>query len=213
MEIEGPICILIAEGHSIFALGLRSCIESYGEGVRFLGVAEDGQEAVSLAESLNPNVILMDIHLAKVSGLDATKKIRSMFPHIEVIILAADDQMKNINDALLAGASGYVLKSVTQDGLLTAIRNVAHGGSAFSPEVSQRLISILRNPRLEMNALSAEDRQILDYMAEGWTNESIGNALSLSVSTVEVHARNILQKLGVSLRTQAVASAIRNHLI
>ncbi|HUW88876.1 MAG TPA: response regulator transcription factor [Candidatus Paceibacterota bacterium] len=208
-----PIRVLVIDDHPIFRLGVCERINTIGERVVLVGEGQDGVVAHRLAGELTPHVILMDLQMPLMGGIEATSKIKADFPEIQIIILSADDEINDVNDALQAGASGYLLKSVSGLELQEAIFAVMDGGSVLSPTVARRLLTDLRAPVGTTINLSEREIQILRMVATGTTNKSISNELFLSVRTVEAHIHKIFQKLGVSTRTEAVTTAIRKGLI
>ena len=210
---NSDIRVLIVEDHPIFRLGLSSRIESMGGNVQLVGQAADGIEALPLVDTLKPNVILMDLNMPRMSGIEATRKIKQSFPEVQIIILSADDEINDINLALQAGASGYLLKSVSGEDLQQSISMVMNGDSVLSPSVAKRLLFILRKPSVVEAVLSDREVQILELVASGATNKKISLELFLSIRTIETHVHHIFQKLGVTSRTEAVTTAIRKQLI
>ncbi|MDP1711221.1 MAG: response regulator transcription factor [Candidatus Nanopelagicaceae bacterium] len=207
------IRVLVIDDHPIFRLGVCERINTIGERVVLVGEGEDGVAAHRLAGELTPHVILMDLQMPVMAGIEATSKIKADFPEIQIIILSADDEINDVNAALQAGASGYLLKSVSGLELQEAIFTVIDGGSVLSPTVARGLLTELRQPVGTTIKLSEREIQILKMVATGATNKSISNEIFLSTRTVEAHIHKIFQKLGVSTRTEAVTTAIRKGLI
>lgn len=207
------IRILVVDDHPIFRLGVCERIKAIGGRVNLVGEATDGLVAQKMADALRPDLILMDLNMPGISGIEATRNIKSAFKDIHIIVLSSDDEIGDVNAALQAGASGYLLKSVTGPELQEAIFAVMAGGSALSPTVARRLLTILTQPISTSVKLSEREVQILNLVSKGSTNKSIGKELFLSIRTVESHVHNIFQKLGVSSRTEAVTQAIRDKLI
>ena len=212
-EQDGVIRVLVIDDHPIFRLGVCKRIKAIGGRVQLVGEGNDGFAAHKLAAALDPHVILMDLNMPGISGIEATRSIKTDLPNIQIVILSADDEIDDINSALQAGASGYLLKSVSGLELQEAIFTVVNGGSVFSPSVARTLLTVLSHPVVASNTLSEREVQILKMVSTGATNKSIGKELFLSVRTVEAHVHKIFQKLGVSSRTEAVTQAIRDKLI
>lgn len=210
---DEEIRILVVDDHPIFRLGVCERIKEIGGRVALVGEATDGFDAQKMVGALRPHLILMDLNMPGISGIEATRNIKSEFKDIHIIILSSDDETDDVNAALQAGASGYLLKSVTGPELQEAIFAVMDGGSALSPSVARRLLTILTQPISAANSLSEREVQILKLVSTGATNKSISKELFLSTRTVESHVHKIFQKLGVSSRTEAVTQAIRDGLI
>jgi len=203
----------VVDDHPIFRLGVCERIKGIGGRVTLVGEATDGFDAQKMARALHPHLILMDLNMPGISGIEATQNIKSEFDSTHVIILSSDDEIDDVNAALQAGASGYLLKSVTGPELQEAIFAVMKGGSALSPSVARRLLTILTRPISTSTKLSEREIQILKLVSTGATNKTISKELFLSIRTVESHVHKIFQKLGVSSRTEAVTQAIRDKLI
>lgn len=213
IEQDDAIRVLVIDDHPIFRLGVCERIKAIGGRVQLVGEGSDGFAAHKLASALNPHVILMDLNMPGISGIEATRNIKTDLPSIQIIILSADDKMDDINSALQAGASGYLLKSVSGLELQEAIFTVIDGGSVLSPSVARSLVTALSQPAVRPDSLSEREIQILELVSTGATNKNIGGELFLSTRTVEAHVHKIFQKLGVSSRTEAVTQAIRDKLI
>jgi DNA-binding NarL/FixJ family response regulator len=208
-----PISILAIVSQPIFLRGISALIGSSSEKYRLVGEATDGIDAESLAATLNPDVILMGHRLPRQSGIEATKNIKANHPDIQIIMLSFIEDMSELNAAMLAGASGYLLKSVGEEELLKAIDIVMSGEAVFSPEIAKSLLAILRQPSKQKELLTERETQILRMVAIGATNKKIGQEMFLSIRTVETHIQHIFAKLGVTTRTEAVTNAIRKQLI
>ena len=211
-ESEPQIRILVVDDHPFFRAGLCERI-SRVDGWLLVGEACDGLSAYSLTAALAPHLILMDVSMPGTGGIDATKKIKSEFPEVQIIALSAGDSLENIKQILQAGASGYLMKTVTELELRTAILDVLRGGSALTPEVARNLISDLRQPHTTRMKLSDQELKILQMASQGLTNEKISKTLFLSVRTIETHMHNIFKKLNVSSRTEAVVHGLKFGLI
>ncbi|GAB4573344.1 MAG: response regulator transcription factor [Anaerolineae bacterium] len=207
-----PIRILIADDHTLFRDGLRALLSSV-EDISVVGEAASGQAAVALAADLIPDVILMDIQMPELNGIEATRQILRANPHIGVIMLTMFDDDDSVFAAMRAGARGYVLKGAEQTAMLRAIRSVASGESLFSPQIASRLMhffaSLNTSPRHAdiFPELTAREREILAMIARGSTNAEIAQELVISLKTVRNHVSNILNKLQVADRAQAAIRA------
>lgn len=210
--VETVVRILVVDDHPFFRAGLCERI-SRVEGWLLVGEASDGCEAYNLTAAVTPDVILMDVRMPEGSGIEATKKIKAAFPEVHIIALSADDSVEDIKEILQAGASGYLLKTVTEVELRSAVADVIKGGSALTPEVARHLISDLRAPKQTPKKLSDQELKILHMASHGATNEHISKNLFLSVRTIETHMHNIFKKLDVSSRTEAVVFALKHKLI
>lgn len=207
------IRILIVDDHPIFRLGVSERVKAIGGSIELVGEASDGFEAQKLTAALHPHVILMDLDMPGISGIEVTRNIKADYPEIQIIILSAAAEVDEINEVLQAGANGFLLKSVTGPELQEAIFAVIAGGSVLSPSVTRRLLPLLSHPVATSETLTEREIEILEMVSSGATNKNIGKQISLSVRTVEAHIHNIFQKLGVSSRTEAVTQAIRDGLI
>ena len=210
---DSEVRILVVDDHPIFRLGVSERVKAIGGNVVLVGEADDGLSAHSLAAALHPDVILMDLNMPGISGIEATRNIKADFPEIQIIILSASAETHEINEVLQAGANGFLLKSVTGPELQDAIFAVMAGGSVLSPSVTRRLLTALSQPADASSSLSEREIEILEMAATGATNKNIAKTLFLSMRTVEAHMHKIFQKLGVSSRTEAVTQAIRGRII
>jgi DNA-binding NarL/FixJ family response regulator len=200
------IRILIADDHPVFRFGLRMLLESEHD-LEVIGEAGSGEEALAQTEALQPDVVLMDINLPGINGVEATQRILQARPRTGVLMVTMLDD-NSLLAALRAGARGYLLKGAAADETLRAIRAVAHGEAIFSPAIAQRLAEALTAPppgaqAPPFPALTAREREILGLIARGVSNAAIAERLSLSLKTVRNHVSSILDKLQVSDRLQA----------
>jgi two-component system, NarL family, response regulator len=200
---QPPIRVLIADDHPIVRNGLVRMVE-LTDGMEVIAEAETGTEAVEQYRQHQPDVTLMDLRLPDMSGVDAIAVIRQEFPNARIIILTTYDTDEDIFRGLQAGAKGYLLKDIKMRQLLEAIRIVTAGQNYIPPEVGAKLAERINRPQL-----SEREREVLQVMSQGKTNQEIANELCISESTVKFHVNHILSKLGVSDRTQAVLMAIK----
>ena len=212
-ESVNEIRVLVVDDHPIFRMGVCARVRAMGGNIKLVGEASDGFESQNLTAALHPHVILMDLNMPGISGIEVTRNIKADFPEIQIIILSASAELNEINEALQAGAGGFLLKSVTGPELQEAIHSVIAGGSVLSPSVTRSLLSAMSNPATTSEALTERELEILMMVSTGATNKSIGKEIFLSMRTVETHIHNIFQKLGVTSRTEAVTQAIRDGLI
>ncbi len=210
---QAAIRVMVVDDHPIFRLGVCDRVKGIGPHVELVGEAADGFAARDLAATLHPDIILMDLNMPGISGIETTRNIKADFPNIQVIILSASAEIDEINEALKAGASGFLLKSVTGPELESAIFNVAGGGSVLSPAVTRSLLTDLKSSEAYSTELSGRELEILRLMMQGDTNKTIGGELALNMRAVEAHLHNIFQKLGVTTRADAISHAVRDNLI
>ena len=211
------IKILLAEDHKIVREGTRQLLEQSPD-MEVIGEASDGMEAVQLAADLHPDVIVMDVRLPRLNGIEATQTITLRFPEIRVLILSAYDDDSYVFPLLQAGASGYLLKTASGVELAEAIRQVHAGQKALAPRITAKLVNRLGGRGSYRAAgmpegLTDREMEVLRATAHGQPNKEIASALAISPQTVQVHLRNIFAKLGVDSRSQAVAYAIRRGWI
>jgi DNA-binding NarL/FixJ family response regulator len=205
------IRVLIADDHTLFRDGLRALLASIAD-IEVVGEAASGRETLRLAIENQPDVILMDIQMPDLNGIEATRQILRTSPHVGIIILTMFQDDDTVFAAMRAGARGYVLKGADQAVLLRAVRAVANGESLFSPEIAARLMqffaSLAPAARPELfSELTEREREILSFIADGQTNAEIAEKLVISMKTVRNHVSNIFSKLQVADRAQAVIRA------
>ena len=214
------IKVLIADDHRVVREGLAAILKTK-ENIVVVGEAQDGHEAVEKASSLMPDVILMDVSMPRMNGVEATRQIKREFPHVGIIALTMYDEQQYIFDLVRAGATGYLLKDTDSAQIVAAIRAVYRGESLIHPSVASKILaefSLLaqkkgKKPSWVEHDLSEREITVLKLVAEGKTNKEIANALDLSEKTVKNHVRNIFHKLQVYDRTQAAILGIRKGLI
>ena len=210
----GKIRILLAEDHVIVREGTRQLIQREPD-MEVVGEAGDGEEAIDLTNKLHPNVVIMDIAMPRLNGIEATKQIKALHPAISVLILTAYDNDQYIFAILEAGAAGYLLKNVRGSELVDAIRAVHAGESVLYPTVARRVISHLVSPfssiteAQAIEPLSGREMEVLKLAAKGISNKDIAKELFLSPRTVQAHLGNIFNKLGVGSRTEAILCGLR----
>ncbi len=209
------IKVLIADDHALFREGTRSLID-LEEDMIVVGEASNGEEAIELVEQLQPHVVLMDIAMPKVNGIEATRRIKADYPAAAVLILTAYDNDQYIVALLEAGAAGYLLKNVSGNDLVNAIRAVYAGEAVLHPAIAKKVFQRLSSPGTEapkakpMAELSDREMEILKLAARGMSNQDIATSLFLSRRTVQAHLANIFRKMDVGSRTEAVLQALKN---
>ena len=211
------ISILLVDDHNIVREGTRQLLEQSAD-MHVVGEASDGLDAVNLAEKMQPDVIVMDVRLPRLNGIEATRTITTRFPNIKVLILSAYDDDSYVFPLLEAGASGYLLKTSSGAELAEAIRQVHAGQTALSPRISKKIVSRMNTHQVYrtnnmLEGLTEREMEVLRAAAHGDTNKVIAAKLGISVQTVQVHLRNIYGKLWVGNRSEAVARAIQNGWI
>jgi DNA-binding NarL/FixJ family response regulator len=210
--MSDPIRVLIADDHAVLREGLRSFLELQ-DGIEIVGDAADGAEAVELAERLRPAVVLMDLVMPKLDGVEAMRELRERVPETRVIILTSYIDDERLLPAIRAGAAGYLLKNAEPQELARAIR-AAHAGEALiDPTVAARLVERLGDERAgdSYESLTAREREVLDLIARGFSNKRIALELGIAEKTVKTHVGNLLGKIGVADRTQAALYATRHR--
>jgi NarL family two-component system response regulator LiaR len=207
-----PIRVLIVDDHIVVRSGLGAVL-AVSDDMSLVGEAGDGEEAIQLCERLQPDVILMDLVMPKMDGIAATKAIHERWPKVCIIALTSFKEREYVEGVLKVGATSYLLKNVSADELVSSIRRAMAGQPSLSPEVAQVLIQKAIEPPLPGSDLTDRERGVLTLMVEGKSNGVIAGLLFVSQSTVKYHVSNILSKLGVSGRTEAVALAVKHHLV
>ena len=206
-----PISVLIVDDQTVVRDGLNALL-SAETGMKVIGLAGDGEEAVKLASQLRPDVILMDLVMPHLDGVQATLQIKKAFPEARILVLTSFAENHMVFSAIKAGAIGYLMKDTSSEELIQAIRDTYHNRPALGPDIARKLmLDIQGQDELAPpeNPLTEREVEIVQQMALGKTNQEIANELWLSERTVRTHVTNILAKLGLSNRTQAVLYALR----
>ncbi len=208
---EEPIRVLIADDHPLFRGGMRALLMA-DQGTELVGEATTGEEACAMVGGLRPDVVLMDLQMPDLSGIEATRRILRTSPNIRILVVTMFEDDHSVFSAIRAGARGYVLKGANPDEVLRAIRVVADGEAIFSPSIATRLIDFFGSLRPEVvpqsfPELTDREGEILALLAQGRSNAEIARSLSLSAKTVANHVSNILSKLQVADRAQAMLRA------
>ena len=202
--------LLIADDHPVVRSGLKGMLESQPD-FEVVGEAENGVEALSLAERLSPDVVLMDLRMPEMDGVTATKRIKATRPETNVLVLTTYESDADIFRAVEAGATGYMLKDTPREGLYNAVRAAAEGKPLLASAVAARLMDRVRRPNEE--TLSGREIEILELVAAGTSNKGIAKQLWISETTVKTHMLHIFEKLGVADRTAAVTVALRRRIL
>lgn len=210
------IRVVVADDHTVVREGIRFVLNSQPD-MEVIGEAGDGQEAVAKVQELRPDVVLMDLAMPGIGGLEATRKIKVLLPEAHILILTMQEGEEYFFKALDAGASGYLLKGASTADLVAGIRAVHTGGVALGPVVAKKLVtdylSHSGDAAASYDGLSPREREVLTLIAEGKTNQDIATALYLSVNTVQTHRAHIMEKLNMHNRTDLIKYAIQKGLI
>ena len=215
------IRVLVVDDHALFRRGI--CQVLLGEeGIDVVGEAEDGAEAHALAVRLRPDVVLMDVNMPGTGGIEATGRIAVDLPDVRILMLTVSDDEEDLFRAITAGAVGYLLKEISSDEVAEAVRAVVRGQTLLSPAMASKLIGeyatlarrvAASSARVAVPRLTAREREVLTLVAHGYTNRDIGRQLFISGNTVKNHVRNILEKLQIHTRAEAVVFAVRENLL
>lgn len=209
------IRILLADDHTILRDGIRSLLEEEAD-MQVIGEAEDGRTAVNMACQLEPDVILMDIGMPLLNGLEATRQIKRDCKHTNVLILTMHENEEYIRQVLASGAMGYILKDTAARDLLDAIRAVHRGEAVLSPAITRLVIEdYLRwgDMQQSVNGLTPREQEVLQLIAEGYKNKEIASILHISIKTVQSHRSNLMQKLDLHNRSDLIKYAIQKKII
>ncbi len=216
---EPPIRVLLADPHALFRRGVRIVLEEEPD-IEIVGEASEGPEAVELVEQLVPDVVLMDVRMPGLSGIEATRRVRALVPGVKVAILTVSEDDEDLFASVRAGATGYLLKEVSIEEIAEAVRAVARGHSLVSPSMASRLLAEFNvlSHRLEDGSghaprLSERELQVLRLVARGLSNKEIAAELVIAENTVKNHVRNILEKLQLRSRMEAAMYAVREKLV
>lgn len=216
-----PIRILIVDDHTLFRSGIKLVLQRH-EGFEVVGEAGDGLEGIKRAKQLKPDVVLLDLHMPGIGGLEALRVLVEEVPEAQVVMLTVSEDAVDLMDTLRAGARGYLLKNIDTTFLLESIQRAARGESVMSPLIAHKLADSLRAPPpkedvvvadISPDKLSPRERQIIVMLARGDSNKEIAQVLKLSESTIKIHVQGILRKLHIAKRVQAAVYAVAHGLI
>jgi DNA-binding NarL/FixJ family response regulator len=213
-----PIGVMVVDDHAFVRRGVRAYIDTVPS-FRMIGEAGDGEEALALLRRWRttgdpmPDVVLMDLHMPKLGGVEATEAISRAHPEVKVVVLTSFGEIERVHAALAAGAAGYLLKDAEPEEVGTAIRAAAVGEVHLDSAVARQLTRRMTAPQVGLSALTAREREILALVAQGHSNREIAEQLVISERTARTHVSNVLSKLQLSSRTQAALLAIREGLI
>ncbi len=212
-----PIKVLLADDHTLFRQGMISLMHTREDLVEVVGEAETGEEAVEMTEQLQPDVVLMDIYMPQMDGLQAAKEIRARFPKVAIVMLTSSERDGHLYEAVRLGVSGYLLKSLDADELFDLLKGVTRGEAAMTRSMASRLLKGVAGRMVDgekgEEALTERELFVLRLVAAGASNAEIAESLSISINTVKSHLKNILEKLQLDNRTQAATYALKHGLV
>ena len=212
MNASQKIRVMLVDDHNVVRSGLATFLMAY-EDLELVGEARNGVEAVNLCHRKKPDVILMDLMMPEMDGIAATRAILDDFPDVRIIAMTSFEEEELVHGVLAAGAIGYLLKNVTSDELAAAIRAASLGKSTLSPEAARALIQATRPTEQPWLELTEREMEVLNLVVQGHSNQQIAEALVISVATVKAHVSNILSKLQVSSRAEAIAYAVKHKVV
>lgn len=212
MNATQPIRVLIVDDHGMVRKGLLAYLKNMSD-IDVIGEARDGREAIDLCEQLQPGVVLMDLVMPELGGVAATRMIHQRWPEIQVIALTSFQEKELVQEALQAGAIGYLLKNLSGEELANAIRSAHAGRPTLAPEAVQALIQTQSEEAAPGKDLTRRELEVLSLLVKGLSNPEISDRLCLSRATVKVHVSSILSKLGVSNRAEAISMAIHYKIV
>lgn len=211
MNDRPRIRVLLADDHPLVLEGFRACLETF-EHIEIVATATNGRDALSLAGQHQPDIVVLDINMPELNGLDATELFREQLPEVKLLILSMHDNKEYVSTALLHGARGYVLKDVSTREVVTAIEAIHHGGTYFSASVSELLMTLSTEPAMA-TSLTSREQTVLLLLADGKSNKEVARDLDISVRTVETHRKNVKKKLGIDTTAGLTRYVIERGLL
>ena len=212
MEPSQKIKVMLVDDHNVVRSGLATFLRAYDD-LQLVAEANNGLEAVNICRGNKPDVILMDLMMPEMDGIAATKAILAKYPEIKIIAMTSFEEEQLVQGVLAAGAISYLIKNVTSDELAKAIRDAFTGRSTLSPEAARVLIQATRPTKHPLFDLTEREQEVLNLVVQGQSNQQIADTLVISITTAKAHMSNILSKLQVSSRAEAIAYAIKHKLV
>jgi NarL family two-component system response regulator LiaR len=212
MNTSQMIRVMLVDDHNVVRSGLATFLKAYDD-LELVGEAKNGLEALNLCRKNKPDVILMDLKMPEMDGIAATRAILADYPDIKIIAMTSFEEEELVHGVLAAGAISYLLKNVSSDELSKAIRDAASGRSTLSPEAARVLVQATRPANQPGYDLTEREREVLNLVVQGQSNQQIAETLVISITTVKAHISSILSKLQVSSRAEAIAFAIKHKLV
>jgi NarL family two-component system response regulator LiaR len=212
MTTSQTIRVMLVDDHNVVRSGLATFLMAYDD-LELVGQAGNGVEAVNLCHRHKPDVILMDLMMPEMDGIAATRAILEDYPDVKIIAMTSFEEEELVHGVLAAGAISYLLKNVTSDELAAAIRAASVGKSTLSPEAAKALVQATRPAEQPLYDLTEREKEVLNLVVQGQSNQQIADALVISIATVKAHVSSILSKLQVSSRAEAIAYAIKHKLV
>ncbi len=206
------IQVMLVDDHNVVRSGLATFLRAYDD-LELVGEAKNGLEALNLCHKKQPDVILMDLMMPEMDGIAATKAILAAYPEIKIVAMTSFEEETLVQGVLAAGAISYLLKNVTSDELANAIRAAHSGRSTLAPEAAKALIQATRPPKQPLVDLTEREKEVLQLVVQGQSNQQIADRMVISLATVKAHISNILSKLQVSSRSEAIAVAIKHKIV
>ena len=209
--------VLVVDDHNLFRQGLVSLIRTRSDLMRVVGEAASGSEAIEMTAKLHPDLVMMDLYMPEMDGLQAMQKIRNEYPETAIVMLTSSEDDEHLAEAMHLGASGYLTKSLEAEELFRLVEAVSEGEIGLTASMANRLLArsrqLIAAPTSYNMALTEREREVLELIARGASNNEIADELCISRNTVKIHVRNVLQKLDVENRTQAAMEALQRGLI